>query len=321
MALHHKKPTSYRKTKITLLVGAIAVFSGASANAVSLSSLYDSISRFIAQGFSQENGEAVTDILLVSNSQTAIAPSEISEMMQDTSQTLAATLIAERQAYSMKEVIDGMTVGEPATIDTKTGIANPVIVGAGVSSDLTCEALADKSIALSKDLIRDTETYNAHARLAKLYSYDHAARQTNRANRHIENYCDITEVAQGVCMLSKGGFGSIDSDYGALYSTDVLSNDGVDAAIAYTLNVIDPATTKIKGCDAPVCNTISAVNTSYQALANVSQGAFLGQMTDRMYYEYQGSKAGKELGKSTNITAGSTPASPATPTNPADTTQ
>src|SRR5699024_3473305 len=114
-----------------------------------------------------------------------------------------------------------------------------------------------------------------------LYNANYAVKQTNRVTRHIESYCDVSEVAQGACSLSLGNSGSADTSYANMYTNDVLSSADVDAGVAFTLNVIDPASTVIEGCSGSICQAATAVNTSYQALANVSQGAFLAQMTDR----------------------------------------
>lgn len=338
MALHYKKITPTHKKKIAAVIVVGALFGGGiNANAALLDGVVGAVSNFIGGSFSADNTEALTDRIMVASSQTAITPSQISVMMETSAKALFVAMSAEKQAYAIKDVVDGMKFSQPEHVDPETGEMVAPIVGAGLSSDLNCEALANKTIIQSKELISDTETYNAHRRLAQLYTTDPTVKQTNRVTRHIQNYCDVTEVAKGVCSLVIGNMASADTNYSNLYSNDALSNADVDAAIAYVLNVVDPANTKIEGCESNMCNTVTAVNTSYQALSNVAQGAFLNQMTDRMYYEYQGSKAGKELGKSTNVVIGgsgtgtstpatdpaapATPETPETPTTPADQTK
>jgi hypothetical protein len=328
MALHYKKITPTHKKKIATLVVVGALFGGGiNANAALLDGVISAVSQFVGGSFSADNTEALTDRIMVASSQTAITPSQISVMMETSAKALFVAMSAEKQAYAIKDVVDGMKFSQPEYIDPETGEKVAPIVGAGLSSDLNCEALANKTVIQSKELISDTETYNAHRRLAQLYSTDPTVKQTNRVTRHIQSYCDVTEVSKGACSLVIGNMASADTNYANLYSNDALSNSDVDAAIAYVLNVVDPASTKIEGCETNMCNSVTAVNTSYQALSNVAQGAFLNQMTDRMYYEYQGSKAGKELGKSTNVVVGggtgtSTPATdPTTPTKPADQTK
>lgn len=305
MALHYNKiTTNHKKKAITLIVVATLFGGGVNANAGLKDGIVDAVVNFLGKGFSTKDNELLTDRITVASSQTAIAPSEISEMMQASTKALVAAQIAEKQAFLIKSVIDGQTFYNPQRLDPETGEKIKPIVGAGLSSDLNCEALADKTLTQSKEIISDVENYNAHRRLAQLYNANHSVKQTNRVTRHIENYCDVTEVAQGACSLSLGNSGSADTNYSMMYSTNVLSSADVDAGVAFTLNIIDPASTVIEGCSGSICQAASVVNTSYQALANVSQGAFLAQMTDRMYYEFQGSRAGKELGKSTNVVVG-----------------
>ena len=320
MALHYNKPTSnFKKKAITLLVVGALFGGGINANAGLKDGILDAVNSFIGKGFSTKDNELLTDRLMVASSQTAIAPSEISEMMQASTKGLVVAQMAEKQAYVMKNVIDGITFHEPQVLDPETGEMTTPMVGAGLSSDLNCEALAEKTVVQSKELISEAENYNAHRRLAKLYSAHNDVKQKNRTLRHIESYCDVTEVANGSCSLSLGNSGSADTNYSIMYANDVLSSDDVDAGVAFALNIIDPSSTVIEGCSSSICQAATVVNTSYQALANVSQGAFVAQMTDRMYYEYQGSKAGKELGKSTNISEGGG-AKPTDPNNPADST-
>lgn len=317
MALHYEKITkTHKKKAITLIVVATLFSGGINANADVKDSITNAVGKFLGAGFSTKDNELLTDRITVASSQTALAPVEINEMMQASTKALVAARIAEKQAYVMKNVIDGQTFYEPQKIDPDTGKLTAPIVGAGLSSDLNCEALANKTLVQSKELISDTENYNAHRRLAQLYNAKPSVKQTNRITRHIENYCDVTEVATGACSLSVGNSGSADTNYAVMYTNDVLSNDDVDASVAFTLNIIDPASTVIEGCDGSICQAATAVNTSYQAMANVTQGAFLAQMTDRMYYEFQGSRAGKELGKSTNVVVGGGGTTPA----PSDTT-
>ena len=305
MALHYNKiTTNHKKKAITLIVVATLFGGGVNANAGLKDDVISAVTSFFGKGFSTKDNELLTDRLMVASSQTAIAPSEISEMMQASTKALVVAQLAEKQAYIIKNVIDGQQFYQPRRLNAETGETVAPIIGAGLSSDLNCEALAEKTLIQSKDIISDTENYNAHRRLAQLYNAKHSVKQTNRITRHIENYCDITEVSRGVCSLALGNSGSADTSYSVMYGTDVLSSSDVDAAVAFTLNLIDPASTVIEGCDGSICQAATAVNTSYQAIANVSQGAFLAQMTDRMYYEYQNSRAGKELGKSTNIVIG-----------------
>lgn len=326
MALHYKKITSTHKKKVATLIVVGSLFAGGvNANAAAAGGIIDKITQFVGGAFSSKNSEALADRIMVTTSQTAITPNQISAMMEASTKALIAAGIAEKQAFAIKGVVDAMKFPEPERLDPETGKLIPPITGGGLSSDLNCEALATKTLIQSKDKISDAENYNAHSRLASLYNTDPSVKRTNRVMRHIEFYCDVTEVSKGVCTFPEANMGSADTNYSALYSNDVLSMADVDAAVAYILNVVDPASTKISGCDTEMCNTVTAVNTSYQALANVAQGAFVNQMTDRMYYEYQGSKAGKELGKKNSIVVGgggaTSPADPNAPVPPVDPTK
>ena len=324
MALQYKKPESPSKKKLaTAVVVSLSVMGGiATANALSFGDIGNYASDLMSKAFSTDDAEIVADRILVASSQTSLAPMEIGEMQDSAAKALIVTQTADRQAHAIKDVVDGMSFGRPAGIDPETGKAIPAIIGGGLSEGLNCVALADKTLVQSKNKIKDAELYNAHQRLAALYTSDPRAKQTNRINRHLDNYCDVSEVAAGVCTFSHNGDGSSDTKYGTIYNEDVLSIDAVDSALSYILNLIDPTTSTVEGCDSAICNNINAVNTSYQALGNVAQGAFLGQMTDRMYYEYQGSKAGKELGAK-NVASGSagndskdSESTPTTPTTP-----
>lgn len=318
MALHYKKPQSpHRKTLIAAVVSLTMLGGAATANAFSFGGIFDYATELFSKAFSTDNADIVADRLKIASSQTALAPMEIGEMQDSAAKALIVTMQADRQAHAIKDVIDGMSFGRPAGIDPETGEKIPPIVGGGLSDGLNCVALADKTLVQSKDKIKDVEIYNAHQRLAALYTSDPKAKQTNRINRHLDKYCDVSEVAAGTCTFSVDAEGSADTKYSTIYSADVLSVSGVDSALSFILNLIDPTTSTVEGCDTPICNGINAANTSYQALGNVAQGAFLGQMTDRMYYEYAGSKAGKALGAKNAIDGGMEGGGASTPTPPA----
>ena len=317
MALQYNKPRSPHKKRLAVVLVSMSMLGGAAtANAISVGGIVDYAKELMGKAFSTKDAEIVADRFSVASSQTALAPMEIGEMQDSAAKALIVTQQADRQAHAIKEVIEGMTFGRPTGINPETGEKIPAIIGGGLSDGLNCVALADKTLVQSKDKIKEAEIYNAQQRMAGLYTSDPRAKQTNRINRHLDNYCDVSEVAAGICTFSSDGDGSADTKYGTIYNSDVLSVSAVDSALSYILNLIDPTTSTVEGCVSAICNNITAVNTSYQALGNVAQGAFLGQMTDRMYYEYQGSKAGKALGAKNAINGGTEGGGTTTPTTP-----
>ena len=276
--------------------------------------LFGGVSAFALSAFSLDDGAMVADRISIASSQTSLAPVEIAEMMDSSAKALMTSQIATRNAYAIKKVIDDMTYSQRDSIDPKTGEVVPAMVGAGMTSNMNCEAVANQTIRQTKNIIKDAEAYTASQRLAQLYTADPAMKQSKRISVHLDKYCDVTEVAASVCTFARGGEGSADTNYRTISGNAVLTFDGVDAGVAFIKNIIDPVDARIPGCDTDVCNAVSTVNTSYQALASSSQGAFINQMNDRMFYEYRGSKAGKEIGKNTNIVGSGGVAAPPTGT-------
>lgn len=292
-----KKERGKPQKRLTVAFVALGLLGGMSANALSLSEMGGAVAVAL-----KKNTDSILSILEVENAQTAITPNQVGQTMEGANKTLAIAAVSENTARRVQDTIKDHSFADAIELtDPKTGKPMKTMVGAGLSSDLNCEALATKTVRQTKNIIKKQEDYSANQRLASLYTYDPLAKHKNRIARHLDNYCDITETAQGVCPLVVNGLESADSDYSKLYSKDALTIDDVEAATAFTLNVIDPISSDIKGCDTIACNRVTAVNTSYQAMSNVVQGAFVSQMNDRMYFEYQGTRAGKNLGKSTNI--------------------
>lgn len=282
--------------------------------------LFGGVSAFALSAFSLTDGAMVTDRISIASSQTSLAPVEIAEMMDSSAKALMTSQIATRNAYAIKKVIDDMTYSQRDSIDPKTGEVVPAMVGAGMTSNMNCEAVANQTIRQTKNIIKDAEAYTASQRLAQLYTADPSMKQSKRVSVHLDKYCDVTEVAASVCTFARSGDGSADTNYRTISGNAVLTFDGVDAGVAFIKNIVDPVDARIAGCDTNVCNAISTVNTSYQALASSSQGAFINQMNDRMFYEYRGSKAGKEIGKNTNIVGSGGVAAPPTGTGEGATT-
>lgn len=304
MSLRHQKPkTPPKMTTITTML-VLGLFGGASANAVGLSSVTDAISGFVMNALGQAS-QNTGDAFLVTTTQTSMAPPAIQGAMTDATNMKEVLSMSEDQAHRIRDVIADYSFAQQTTTNPETGEPVRPIIGAGLSSGLGCKAQAEKTISLTKDELKRAEDFNASSRLAQLYTNDAGTKRRNRIARHLNNYCDITETASGICPLQASGMGSADADYSRFYASDALSVEGVDASVAFTLNISDPLQSNVEGCDAPICNQITAVNTAYQALSNVAQGAFVSQMNDRMYYEFRGVKAGKDLGTDTNIKDGS----------------
>lgn len=300
MSLHHQSPKTPPKmtTIATMLV--LGLFGGATANAVDLPSVSGAVSSFINNALSKAN-QNTSDAINITTSQTAMSPPAIQGAMTDSTNMKEVLAMSERQAYRIKDVIADYSFSQAATVDPKTGEPVRAIVGAGITSSMNCAAQAEKTMTLTKTEVKGAENFNASSRLAQLYTNDAGTKRRNRVARHLTNFCDITETASGICPLQVTGMGSADTDYSRLHSSDVLSADDVDASVAFTLNISDPLQSNIEGCNDPICNQVTAVNTAYQALSNVAQGAFVSQMNDRMYYEFKGGKAGADLGTDTNI--------------------
>lgn len=303
MTLHNpkdrKQAQSKPNKKLTLAFVVIGLFGGASANAIlgngSLTGGLDSL---------YLNSGKIISMLEVGSTQTSITPNQTGQVMDGASKASAIAFVAENTARRAQQTMKDFSFVDSIVRTDENGELVPSIVGAGLSSGLNCEALAEKVTTQTKNIVKEQENFTASQRLARLYTYDNSAKQRNRISRHLNNHCDITETASGICPLMMNGQESADTDYSMLHTKDALSIDDVDAASSFTLNIIDPSNTEIEGCDSAVCNQITAVNTSYQAMSNVVHGAFVNQMNDRMYFEYQGTRAGKNLGKDTNIKIG-----------------
>lgn len=247
---------------LTSLIASGAIMYGATttlpANAISI----PGIQSFMGSIKSVFQADAFLIATQLQVAQTAQSAADINKKMIDAEFKKAATITGEAQGRQLAEIHMEMQPGR------------------GISQDFTCIPQAERTAVVSKGVL----SKNASSNLMKLavsgYSESTTDKRAKRAFDHLSYFCDLSEVAQGICLPLPNGMGGADSNYSVIANTPVLNEDAEHAAYAFMLNVTDPSTTPLDQCDSHACDAIKTTNRVYQALSSMSQNAFINQIND-----------------------------------------
>lgn len=214
-----------------------------------------------------KQSDQVTAILEVNRAQTARTPADIG---QHRVATMAERMAAEQAVNTTKNIIEAL---------------EDVTFGKGLSPTMACTVIEEKKThAIKQELSSQVRTAISQSNAALHYSND-GDRRAMRAKHHYAKYCDITEAAQGACLVAGNAQGGMDTDYNNIHGNLTLSPEQIDAGYGFMHNVVDPAKSDYSFCDTLACEAVSQTESQYHALGSMVQNAFLSQMQDSIAYD------------------------------------
>lgn len=208
--------------------------------------------------------DAQTNAVIVTTNQTALSAALLSSAIQKNSEMQAA-------------VEQGIKVGEKIV-----EIQKDREIGRGLPASIGCDAIADKQLANTRKVITDEVIVSQTSAVAASHFINATQKRAVRTQSHLEDFCDVSESAQAICIPKPNGMGGIDTNYGAWSSTLALSKEKQQAAQNYIFNTIDPATTYDSHCESSLCTELAATERSYNALSSMVHSAFISQINDRV---------------------------------------
>lgn len=172
-----------------------------------------------------------SNAVTVNTSQTALSASLLSNAIAKTSEVQAA-------------VDQGIEIGKRVT-----QAQQDKQIGRGLPSSIGCEAIAEKQLANTRKIITDDTVLSQTSAVAASHVVSETQKRSLRTQVHLNDYCDVTESAQGICVPEADGMGGADTNYGMWASQLSLSKEQQAAAQNYIFNNVDPADTVDSKCD------------------------------------------------------------------------
>lgn len=205
-----------------------------------------------------------SNAVTVNTSQTALSASLLSNAIAKTSEVQAA-------------VDQGIEIGKRVT-----QAQQDKQIGRGLPSSIGCEAIAEKQLANTRKIITDDTVLSQTSAVAASHVVSETQKRSLRTQVHLNDYCDVTESAQGICVLKADGMGGADTNYGMWASQLSLSKEQQAAAQNYIFNNVDPADTVDSKCDGSLCGELASMQREFNALSSIVHNAYLSQINDRV---------------------------------------
>lgn len=206
-------------------------------------------------------------------------------------QSNAVTVNANQTALSSLLLANSITkTGEvQAAVNQGIDIGKRVVqaqkdkeIGRGLPSSIGCEAIAEKQLANTRKIITDDTVLSQTSAVAASHVVSETQKRSLRTQVHLTDYCDVSESAQGICVLQADGMGGADTNYGMWASKLSLSKEQQAAAQNYIFNNVDPADTVDSKCEGSLCGELASMQRGFNALSSVVHNAYLSQINDRV---------------------------------------
>lgn len=240
------------------------------ANAISMPSV-SSLQTMIR---SVMQADALSATFKVNTAQTARYPKDVARFMNEASARNAAITTGADQGYKLIDI----------KLDLQPGI--------GLSTDMLCEANAERKVVLVRDTATEADTTQKMQITTGQYTASNSAKAATRARTHLGHYCDITEVNQGLCLPRTDGLGGADTNYSVITHHKRLTPETEAAAYAFMYNVIDPTQTEESSCETVACSSINSHQRVYQALASMAHNTYINQINSALIYNPGGKNHG-----------------------------
>lgn len=248
------------------LFGAFAL-SGAVASQQVHAFSFEDFKQVVSATASIKQADNVTAALEVVNAQTAQTPKDIS----DRNMEVEANVLAIKDGIQNgKEIVKSIEDFKP---------------GVGIPNSMDCMAMEEqKDHTVKKELSNQVATAIASSNAAKFFAQE-GNKRALRAKDHYSNYCDISEVAQGICLSSPNARSGMNQDYTNIFANKTMNEEQINAGYSFTRNIIDPAKTDDSFCKNVTCKALAENEKQYATLGSMIQNAFLQQIQDGVPYE------------------------------------
>lgn len=248
------------------LFGAVAL-SGAVASQQVHAFSFEDFKQVVSATASIKQADNVTAALEVVNAQTAQTPKDIS----DRNMEVEANVLAIKDGIQNgKEIVKSIEDFKP---------------GVGIPNSMDCMAMEEqKDHTVKKELSNQVATAIASSNAAKFFAQE-GNKRALRAKDHYSNYCDISEVAQGICLSSPNARSGMNQDYTNIFANKTMNEEQINAGYSFTRNIIDPAKTDDSFCKNVTCKALAENEKQYATLGSMIQNAFLQQIQDGVPYE------------------------------------
>lgn len=214
-----------------------------------------------------KQADEVGSVLAVVQQQTARTPADIGKRRIA---AMTERLAADQAVYTVNSLVQAV---EDATF------------GVGLSPTMTCGVVEEKqSHTVKQELSAQVRTAISQSNAATHFSKD-GDRRAMRAKHHYEKYCDITEMAQGACLVSGNRRGGMNTDYANIHNNLTLTEEQIDAGYGFMHNIIDPAKSDYSFCNTLACEAVAQTEAQYHALGSMVQNTFLNQLQDSIAYD------------------------------------
>lgn len=214
-----------------------------------------------------KQADEVGSVLAVVQQQTARTPADIGKRRIA---AMTERLAADQAVYTVNSLVQAV---EDATF------------GVGLSPTMTCGVIEEKqSHTVKQELSAQVRTAISQSNAATHFSKD-GDRRAMRAKHHYEKYCDITEMAQGACLVSGNRRGGMNTDYANIHNNLTLTEEQIDAGYGFMHNIIDPAKSDYSFCNTLACEAVAQTEAQYHALGSMVQNTFLNQLQDSIAYD------------------------------------
>ncbi|UNU73379.1 hypothetical protein LU293_00225 [Moraxella nasovis] len=150
-------------------------------------------------------------------------------------------------------------------------------VGAALDINVKQTALAAQEIS-KRSLHNMTLQSAVESGIKRAYYKMDGVKRALRAKDHYTNYCDISEVAAGVCLQKPGTKSGINTDYGNIANNLTLNEEQINAGYSYVRNIIDPAKSDDSFCTNVTCKELANSQGQYHALGSMIQNSFYEQI-------------------------------------------
>ncbi|MFB6350035.1 hypothetical protein ACFBZI_11440 [Moraxella sp. ZJ142] len=214
-----------------------------------------------------QQADQLSAALEINASQTALHAQEVAKRSLYTTINKTAVKIGIEQAKTIKQAIDDTTYG------------------VGITTSMGCESLQQQKLHTARhELSSQVKTAIMQSNAGTRYRGD-GFKRALRAKNHYDNYCDVSEAAQGICLPSFGAQGGMSTNYSTINNNLTLTDEQVQAGYAYTRNVIDPGKTDDSFCQTSNCRDLAKNEEQYHTMGSMIQNSFMAQIQSSVAWD------------------------------------
>lgn len=133
----------------------------------------------------------LADAIKITTDQTALSAKLLSQAIEKNTQMTAT-------------IRQGQAIGERILQATKDKT-----LGDGLALSVGCTAISERQVANTKNIITQDLVVAQTLAISASHFVNAAKKRALRTQSHLMEFCDITEVTQGICVPNANGFGGM----------------------------------------------------------------------------------------------------------------